>query len=169
MQHGSLAAVLMPEGWPDVAYVPAADRCHVCWAAKASHCSLDHPTVHSCGLAPRWLAKSHAYHGNPKRRPCPREPPLTTRTATWAGCIDFVWVTRGSFAVASALALPYSDGGRPPVGPGPLPPGAEGQGPGVAAGGVAWRDPLKDIEFVAIPDQRYPSDHLAVGGQVVLL
>lgn len=96
---------------------------------------------------------------NPTRHLCRREPPLTTRTATWAGCIDFVWVTRGSFAVASALALPYSDGGRPPVGP----------GPGAAAGGAAWCDPLKDIEFEAIPDQRYPSDHLAVGGQVVLL
>ncbi|EFJ42310.1 hypothetical protein VOLCADRAFT_97721 [Volvox carteri f. nagariensis] len=91
-----------------------------------------------------------------------REPPLTTRTATWAGCIDFVWLSRGDFAVSSALAMPYSDDGLPPLGPD----GGGGDGGGREA---SWRDPFADIAFTAIPDEFFPSDHLAVGGEIMVL
>ncbi|GIM10440.1 hypothetical protein Vretimale_13991 [Volvox reticuliferus] len=94
-----------------------------------------------------------------------REPPLTTRTASWAGCIDFVWLSRGDFSVASALAMPYDDGGLPPLGP-------DFSAGGSSSGGSrepTWRDPLSDIAFSPIPNEFYPSDHLAVGGEVLVL
>ncbi|GIM10443.1 hypothetical protein Vretimale_13991 [Volvox reticuliferus] len=94
-----------------------------------------------------------------------REPPLTTRTASWAGCIDFVWLSRGDFSVASALAMPYDDGGLPPLGP-------DFSAGGSSSGGSrepTWRDPLSDIAFSPIPNEFYPSDHLAVGGAAVPL
>ncbi|GLC57141.1 hypothetical protein PLESTB_001191800 [Pleodorina starrii] len=96
-----------------------------------------------------------------------REPPLTTRTSSWAGCIDFVWISRGDFSVASGLAMPYDDGGLPPLGPAG---GASGGG-GAGGGGSrdpTWRDPLTDIAFTAIPNEFFPSDHLAVGGEVLV-
>ncbi|GIL59916.1 hypothetical protein Vafri_14576 [Volvox africanus] len=94
-----------------------------------------------------------------------REPPLTTRTASWAGCIDFVWLSRGDFSVASALAMPYDDGGLPPLGPDADSTGGCGRG----SRAPTWCDPLSDVRFSPIPDEFFPSDHLAVGGDVVVL
>lgn len=48
----------------------------------------------------------------------PREPPLTTRTPGFAGCLDYVWVSPQHLRVTDTLALPYEE---------PL----------------QWRDPLK--------------------------
>eukprot|EP00198_Chlamydomonas_reinhardtii_P000606 XP_001689941.1 predicted protein [Chlamydomonas reinhardtii] len=122
-----------------------------------------------------------------------REPPVTNRTAHFAGCLDYVWLSQPHLQVAAALALPYEDGGSPPLtGPAAAdaPAGAAGaQGPGergetgvtgpgagarvgVGVGAArpgTWRDPLADVAMVAVPDQQYPSDHLAVGGEVVLV
>ncbi|PNH02577.1 hypothetical protein TSOC_011435 [Tetrabaena socialis] len=103
------------------------------------------------------------------------QPPLTNRTVGFAGCLDYVWFSAGGFAAASALAMPYDDGGSPPLGPAAAGGGAGGggaaaaEGPRGPAAAAPWRDPLADIAFGAIPDQRYPSDHLAVGGELVLL
>lgn len=69
--------------------------------------------------------------------------------------------------------MPYDDGGLPPLGPAPaLPEGTDDSGRWGGGDGrrePTWRDPLLDITFGAIPDALYPSDHLAVGGELVVL
>ncbi|KAG2444471.1 hypothetical protein HXX76_001223 [Chlamydomonas incerta] len=104
-----------------------------------------------------------------------REPPVTNRTAGFAGCLDYVWLSQPDLQVAAALALPYEDGGSPPLmGPAAAAAGApagEGAAAGEAGAGAqagTWRDPLADVAMPAVPDERYASDHLAVGGEVVL-
>lgn len=68
--------------------------------------------------------------------PC-REPAFTTKTATFAGTLDYLWVSR-SLAVVDVLPLPYEDGG-------------------------AWKDPLAEFpSFMAAPNAQHPSDHLPI-------
>ncbi|GLI61567.1 hypothetical protein VaNZ11_003979 [Volvox africanus] len=39
-----------------------------------------------------------------------------------------------------------------------------GSGRGRGSRAPSWRDPLSDVTFGPIPDEFFPSDHLAVGG-----
>ncbi|GIL47037.1 hypothetical protein Vafri_3872 [Volvox africanus] len=70
-----------------------------------------------------------------------REPPLTTRTATFAGCLDYIFVSPQHFDVTSTLDFPYD-----------LPLGSYD----------TVRDPLSDVKFPPIPNGAFPSDHLSL-------
>lgn len=70
-----------------------------------------------------------------------QEPPLTTQTSTFMGCLDYVWLSRTHWEVTSTLSLPYD------AQKGPEP---------------------QNVQFRPIPDAEFPSDHLAVACQVVL-
>ncbi|KAG2493666.1 hypothetical protein HYH03_008180 [Edaphochlamys debaryana] len=105
-----------------------------------------------------------------------REPPLTNRTASFAGCLDYVWLSTPHLAAASALAMPFDDGGWPPMGPQATTAAAATAGAGTGAGAAtqeprpgSWVDPVKDVAFGAVPDEHWPSDHLPVGGELLLL
>ncbi|PNW74930.1 hypothetical protein CHLRE_12g504000v5 [Chlamydomonas reinhardtii] len=90
------------------------------------------------------------------------DPPLTTRTNNFAGCLDYIFVSPRHFDVLRTLELPYehSSGEEAPRGdPGR---GGAGGGKGEAAGtypGV--RDPM-DVPFPPIPNEVFPSDHLSL-------
>lgn len=106
-----------------------------------------------------WLAKhTTPYLASPR---C-RDPPLTTRTNNFAGCLDYIFVSPRHFDVLRTLELPYehSSGEEAPRGdPGR---GGAGGGKGEAAGtypGV--RDPM-DVPFPPIPNEVFPSDHLSL-------
>lgn len=73
------------------------------------------------------------------------EPPITTKTGSFAGTLDYIFINR-HWKVLSVLDLPY------PV-PGPK----------------NWKDPLLDIPFSPVPSDSFPSDHLAIGGEIQLL
>ena len=106
------------------------------------------------------------------------EPPLTTKTASFAGCLDYIWLSRGGddrphFKVLQTLDLPYeiptgSDSGATTAAAGSSS-GATAHaaggvsGSGAAIAGPAWEDPLLDIDFPPIPNEAIPSDHLAMG------
>lgn len=74
-----------------------------------------------------------------------REPTLTTRTSTFSGCLDYIWLSKQHWQVQSTLELPFQE----PEGP-PGPPD-----------GVTTLDPC--------PNAEQPSDHLAIGCEAVLL
>lgn len=76
-----------------------------------------------------------------------REPTLTTRTKSFSGCLDYIWLSKQHWQVASTLEMPYAE-----------PAGAPGPPEGVA-----------EEEFGACPNKAQPSDHLAVGCEAVLL
>ena len=68
------------------------------------------------------------------------EPPLTTQTSTFMGCLDYIWLSRKHWQVTSTLGMPYDvQKGRP-----------------------------ETVGFRPVPDKEFPSDHLAVGCQVIL-
>ncbi|EFJ50976.1 hypothetical protein VOLCADRAFT_88142 [Volvox carteri f. nagariensis] len=67
-----------------------------------------------------------------------RDPPLTTRTATFAGCLDYIFVSPQHFDVTETLGMPYD-----------MPYGAV-------------RDPLSDVAFPPIPNEVFPSDHVSL-------
>ena len=69
------------------------------------------------------------------------EPPLTTQTSTFMGCLDYIWLSRKHWQVTSTLGMPYN------VQKGPQP---------------------ENVGFRPIPDKEFPSDHLTVGCQVIL-
>ena len=68
------------------------------------------------------------------------EPPLTTKTASFAGTLDYIFASC-HWKVVSTLDLPYKTS-------------------------EDWRDPLNEIDFRPIPSEHFPSDHLAVGGEI---
>jgi CCR4-NOT transcription complex subunit 6 len=70
------------------------------------------------------------------------EPDHTNRTATFRGCLDYVFYSPQHFEVAAALEMPYGGGG----GGGEAPEGGEALPP--------------------LPNEQWPSDHLAVGVQL---
>lgn len=70
-----------------------------------------------------------------------REPPLTTKTHIFAGCLDYLWCSAGNWAVTALLDLPYPDGSGP--------------------------DP-STVEIGMMPDELFPSDHLAIGADLRL-
>ena len=70
-----------------------------------------------------------------------QEPPLTTQTSTFMGCLDYIWLSQKHWEVTSTLSLPYD------ARKGPEP---------------------QNVQFRPIPDAQFPSDHLAVACQVVL-
>lgn len=72
-----------------------------------------------------------------------REPLVTNCTETFRGCLDYVFVSAERCRVAAALEMPYAQ----------------------HAGDVL----PSDIKLPAIPNTQHPSDHLPVGGDIVLL
>lgn len=70
-----------------------------------------------------------------------QEPPLTTQTNSFMGCLDYIWLSQKHWQVTSTLSMPYD------VQKGPQP---------------------QTVGFRPIPDKEFPSDHLAVGCQVIL-
>jgi mRNA deadenylase 3'-5' endonuclease subunit Ccr4 len=74
-----------------------------------------------------------------------REPPCTTRTETFAGSLDYIWLTKQHFEVTAVMEMPYEIPTEDRLG----------------------SSKLKDL-LPAIPNQWFPSDHLAVGCEVVL-
>lgn len=86
----------------------------------------------------------------PPRHPPPpssrREPPLTSKTPTFAGCLDYIWLSPQHMDVLRTLEMPYEHPAR----------------------GRPWRDPLIDIAFPPIPNEDYPSDHLALAAEIRL-
>lgn len=70
-----------------------------------------------------------------------KEPPLTTQTAWFKGCLDYIWMSLGHWHVTHVLDMPYKT--------------------------VEGREPQAE-GFCAIPDAEFPSDHLAMGCRLVL-
>ncbi|GAX79216.1 hypothetical protein CEUSTIGMA_g6656.t1 [Chlamydomonas eustigma] len=129
------------------------------------------------------------------------EPPLTTKTTTFAGCLDYIWLShraseppavpsstdtmllpehvgpsscdvtdhassqhvQSHFKVLHTLELPYSMSRWKNVEV------TGGGSSGVKVAAPVWIDPLTDIDFPAIPNQSFPSDHLAMGCELELI
>lgn len=76
------------------------------------------------------------------------EPPFTNKHPHFAGCLDFVWVSKQGFEVVGVLRMPYEHD----------------------QGLAAHRElPASSIAFGSIPDRVWPSDHLAVGAVLRLV
>lgn len=70
-----------------------------------------------------------------------REPPITNNTATFRGALDYIWFGGADeFSVSSVLELPYADSALRP----------------------------EDVQLAPIPDERFPSDHLAIAARLQL-
>lgn len=67
------------------------------------------------------------------------DPPLTTKIPSFSGCLDYVWMSRNNWTVASALEMPYKFDEKKMSGGDDFPP---------------------------IPNEDYPSDHLAMAFQL---
>lgn len=86
-----------------------------------------------------------------------REPPFTNRTPTFTGCLDYIFFTPELFEVSAVLEMPYkwrtrAEGGITDE---------ERMAPDAAAG---VRYPCE--VFPVLPDEIWPSDHLAVGARL---
>ena len=66
---------------------------------------------------------------------------MTNITPSFRGCLDYIWLSRGDWHVADTLGMPYHE--------------------------VSGPDPA-DIPFDAIPDEKFPSDHLAIACTIEL-
>lgn len=73
-----------------------------------------------------------------------REPPLTTKTPGFAGCLDYLWLSESHFEVLQTLEMPY--GGADEI-----------------------TDPDDVTDLPPLPDEHHPSDHIAMGCVVKLL
>lgn len=79
-----------------------------------------------------------------------REPAVTNKTGSFAGTLDYVWLSQQHWAVSAALQLPYR------FDPGPA-----------SQAAVVWPDDVRDLP--PIPSQGFPSDHIALGFRLHLL
>lgn len=70
------------------------------------------------------------------------EPAITNKTSSFAGCLDYIWLLRGRWAVTATMRLPYSQQAGP--------------------------DPDM-LDFPPCPNPLQPSDHLPIGCQLHLL
>ncbi len=67
------------------------------------------------------------------------EPPITNNTASFRGTLDYIWYAGADdFSVASVLEMPYPDTALTPC----------------------------DIQLAPMPDQTFPSDHLAIAARL---
>jgi CCR4-NOT transcription complex subunit 6 len=117
------------------------------------------------------------------------EPPLTTRTASFEGVLDYLWLSRGLFELTGALEMPYegavaaaaaSGGGSGGERRGSRSPKRQQQQQqqqqraALAAGGGEAGAPAPPAlpssvprdAFPPAPNAVWPSDHLAVGGEL---
>ena len=99
------------------------------------------------------------------------EPPLTTRTATFDGALDYIFVSEGHFSVAAALEMPYDDAGSSGGGNGGGGNGNGGGGNGNGGNGVRALRPssVPAAAFPPAPNAEWGSDHLAIGADLDLL
>ena len=70
---------------------------------------------------------------------------MTTRTGTFAGNLDYIWLSKQHFEVTAVMDMPYE----------------------IPAEERLGQSKLKEL-LPAIPNQWFPSDHLAIGCDVVL-
>eukprot|EP00884_Botryococcus_braunii_P020456 jgi/Botrbrau1/7094/Bobra.0165s0116.1 len=71
-----------------------------------------------------------------------KEPPLTNKTSTFAGCLDYIWMQQGKWEVLATLGLPY------PEDAGPQP---------------------ECVDLPPCPNPQQPSDHLPIACKLQLL
>lgn len=81
------------------------------------------------------------------------EPPLTTKTASFEGCLDYVWVSKQVFNPTEILEMPYYWDKLPLVG-------------GTSSDNNDDKKVDLAVDLKAMPNEEYPSDHLAVGAKV---
>lgn len=75
-----------------------------------------------------------------------REPTLTTRTKSFHGCLDYVWLSKQHWDVQDTMKMPYEE--PQDIGP---------------PEGISYD------ELGTCPNKTQPSDHLAIGCDAVLL
>ncbi len=115
------------------------------------------------------------------------EPPLTTRTSSFDGVLDYLFLSAGHFEVQETLEMPYPqqqrqqqrqkqqqqgrDGGGGGGSGGSSPSGRRGRGgsPQPAAAVAQAPGSVSGSQFPPAPNAVYPSDHLAVGAKLKLL
>lgn len=120
----------------------------------------DHPARRSLaggpgqqGLASLRLGSAPFRLGSAAVQAWGREPPVTNRTATFSGTLDYVFLSRGHWAVGEALSLPYRFDPAPPGQP----------------AAVVHPTDVPLAQLPAIPSARFPSDHLPLAFRLHLL
>ncbi|KAG2492550.1 hypothetical protein HYH03_009213 [Edaphochlamys debaryana] len=114
-----------------------------------------------------------------------REPPLTVCTRTYRDCLDYIWVSRGRWAITAVLDMPYTYGSDPRLDGQAAGEdaragsdareseeglGAEGGRGGFRGDAVGARSGARPVRHVPpIPDASWPSDHLAIGVELRLV
>ncbi len=75
-----------------------------------------------------------------------RDPSLTTKTASFAGCLDYLFVSPQHWEVVSTLDMPFAEphGRSPP------------------------RDPLNEVRLPPLPNGTFPSYHLSLAAMLRL-
>lgn len=99
------------------------------------------------------------------------EPPITNHTASFSGCLDYLWASQQHWQPVAALEMPYSwEAASAPPAAGAAGQLGDGRGEGQAGvDGVAAADPAAiSGRLPPMPNERFPSDHLAVGAQLAL-
>jgi hypothetical protein len=71
-----------------------------------------------------------------------REPPLTNKHPAFSGCLDYIWLSSRRWQVAAVLEMPYQ---------------------------MLQRQKPSEVQFPSIPDRVWPSDHLALAADVVMV
>lgn len=89
------------------------------------------------------------------------EPPLTTKTASFEGCLDYVWVAKECFQSVEVLEMPYVWKQEKNV---------NGGGEGINGGGVegdSSGNSVRSVEDLEVmPNEWFPSDHIAIGAKI---
>lgn len=83
-----------------------------------------------------------------------KEPPFTTKTPGFSGTLDYIFFTPGKFEVVEMLEMPYDWNSE----------GLE-MGNSSGEGGKEENEERKVDGFPCIPDQVWPSDHLAMAAK----
>jgi CCR4-NOT transcription complex subunit 6 len=84
------------------------------------------------------------------------EPPLTTRTSTFEGVLDYLFLSEGHWDVPAVLEMPYAHDSS----------GGGGSGGGGGGGGPS--EAPSHAVFPPAPNEVWPSDHFAVGADLLL-
>jgi hypothetical protein len=108
---------------------------------------------------------------------CCREPAWTNRTSSFQGVLDYIWLSHGDFEVVGTLEMPYlQDPGRgqgqdstPAAGVSPTGVASDAAERAGAANEGGSRESSSSWQEGPIPDRVFPSDHLAIGCDLVLL
>ena len=138
---------------------------------------LIHTQRHITYAYSRYMYQAHMRHGD-ESLPCPGGCRISHHLSVWQPATQppprlCVGARLSPLSPASHVVPACRPACHPP--PPPLPDqvptlaAVDFLSPPYPAPPPGWRDPLKDVDCPPIPDAHYPSDHLAVGGRVVLL